>query len=88
MKLDAHRTYYLNYELSRMIVVMTLIKTLTVSLTNVDDIESKLKQTSFSVAEDKKTVSDLSSHLSKDDLDEISYKILSKFQWRFISNKC
>ena len=30
------------------------IQTLTVSLTNVDDIESKLKQTSFSVSEDTK----------------------------------
>ena len=56
------------------------IQTLTVSLTNVNDIESKLKQTSFSVSESTTTtISNLSSHLLSDELDEISYKILSKF---------
>ena len=56
------------------------IQTLTISLTNVDDTQSKLKQTSFSVKEDKKTISNLDNHLTKDFLDEISYKILSKFK--------
>ena len=38
-----------------------------------------MKQTSFSVLESNKKVIDLDSYLITDDLDEISYKILSKF---------
>ena len=55
------------------------VQTLTVSLRNVNDIASKLTQTSFSISEDSTIINNLDTNLSKDDLDEISYKILNKF---------
>ena len=57
------RTYYLKLKLSD--GSDTLIKTLTINLTNVDDIESKLKQTSFSVSENTTTVSNLDNSFNK-----------------------
>ena len=60
-------------------VVTATDQILTIKLTDIDEIESKLKETSFSISENATIIQNLDDILSKDNLDEISYKILSEF---------
>ena len=77
--------YYLKLQLSNN--DDTLTKTLTIALTDTDETPSKLTQTSFSVGEDTRIISNLDNYLSKDILDEITYKILSDFDGDLFANK-
>ena len=56
---------------------------LKVILSDIDDIDSKLKKTSFQVQENSlKVINNLDDYLTKDSVDNINYKILVWFRWK------